>query len=152
MTKNIAEGSFIINGQYIKDFSFETPNGAGTFLIEGEGQPSVDFDIMASQLENNVYEVALKMQIDLKINDVAIYLLQIDYRGIFTIEGFEGEALNKTLMVQCPLFLYPYLRSLVHNLIASSSFAPPVMNPIDFLGIYMSKFGATSVSEGELPN
>lgn len=153
MTQNNIQGSFVINGQYIKDLSFEAPNGAGTFMIEGEGVPNLNFDLNATNLEGSVYEVSLKMQIDLKVGEVAIYVLQLDYRGIFTIEGIEGDDLSKVLMVHCPSFMYPYIRSIVYNVITASAFAPPIMNPIDFLGIYNAKFGnAEKVPEGALKN
>ena len=52
-----------IISQYVKDLSFENPNAPAVFQWQGQPQIEVDFNIGATQLNDEIHEVALKIEV-----------------------------------------------------------------------------------------
>ena len=52
-----------INGQYIKDFSFENPNSPHSLQTKGEPSIEINIDVGAKKLFEDVYEVALTISV-----------------------------------------------------------------------------------------
>ena len=77
----------MINGQYIKDLSFEAPNAPEIFnLIQNEvPNIEVNIDVEASPKAENIFEVELKVRADAKIKEQLVYLCEVVYAGLFTV-------------------------------------------------------------------
>ena len=69
----------IINGQYIKDFSFEAPNTPAVFERLQKEMPeiNVEVDINANSLGDNRFECALKIRAEAKIDDTVVYIIEL---------------------------------------------------------------------------
>ncbi len=131
---------FIINAQYLKDLSFENPNAPDS-LRNAPGNPTfkIDADVKSKELPDhgqNIYEVELSIKCETKTGEKILFLVEGIYNGIFTIENADSEILEKILLIECPKFLFPFLRSIIANCSREAGFPPLMIAPLDFIGMY----------------
>ena len=130
------EAALAINGQYIKDLSFEAPH---TPEIYNELQAEMpDIDVGAEAKAENLFEVMIKCRAEARIEDKLVYLTEIEYAGLFTI-NVEPEALGPVLLIECPLILFPFMRRIISDLTSDGGFAPLMLSPIDFAALYQQR-------------
>ncbi len=133
------QNTLIIHGQYIKDLSFENPGAPQSFSITEQPSIEISLDISTGQLEESVYEVTTKITITSKIKDQLMFIIDLEYAGVFTIKAVGEEELEGALLVKCPEILYPFIRRIIFNLTTDGGFAPLTLQPIDFLSMYRDK-------------
>lgn len=130
----------IINGQYIKDLSFEAPKTPGILskLQQTPPEISVNIDVQANSQGENLYEVNLSVNADAKTGEDIVYLCEVQYCGLFTL-SVQPQYLEPALLIDCPTILFPYLRRVVSDLTGDAGFAPLLLNPLDFAGLYQQR-------------
>ena len=131
---------FVINAQYIKDLSFENPDPTKN-LLPNEKSPdiSVGVDVQAQGIAENTYEVTLSIQGDAKRDKDRLFLVELSYSGIFTIEdkAFQAEEkLRPLLLIDCPQLLFPFARAVIANITREGGFPPLALAPVDFTALY----------------
>lgn len=128
--------------QYIRDMSFEN------ILVQkggqAQGQPDVqvrvNLDAKRRQADNQ-YEVSIKLNVDSKSkeNGMQLFLLEIDYAGVFEVENVPENQLHPYLLIECPRMLFPYLRRIVSDVSRDGGYPPLNLENIDFLQIYRNE-------------
>ena len=133
----------MINGQYVKDLSFEAPNAPEIFnLMQGEVPAiQVDIDVEAEPKGDNLFEVALTVRAEAKIKDELAYLCEVEYAGLFTLNVPEDQ-LGPVLLIECPLIVFPFLRRIISDVTGDGGFAPLMLAPIDFAALYQQRMMA----------
>jgi preprotein translocase subunit SecB len=131
---------FLINAQFLKDLSFENPKAPDSLSnIKGNPTFKIDTDVKTKALPDhgkNIHEVELTIKCETKSDDFVLFLVEGVYSGIFTIENANQEILEKILMIECPKFLFPFLRSIIANCTREAGFPPLMIAPLDFIGMY----------------
>jgi preprotein translocase subunit SecB len=131
-----------ILGQYIRDMSFENvmaQKGAG-----GEVQPdvsvAVNLDAKKRSVENQ-YEVMTKLNIESKNKEDGdvLFVLELEYVGVFNIEGVPEDQLHPFLLIECPRMTFPFLRRIVSDVTRDGGFPPLNLDNIDFVAIYRNE-------------
>jgi len=128
--------------QYIRDMSFE--NILAQKGISGDVQPDisiqVNIDAKKRTLENQ-YEVIIKAEIASKTKEKAepMFLLELEYGGIFHIENIPEDQLHPYLMIECPRMLFPFLRRIVSDVTRDGGFPPLNLDSIDFMQLYRNE-------------
>jgi len=128
--------------QYIRDMSFE--NILAQKGISGDVQPDisihVNMDAKKRTLENQ-YEVIIKAEIASKTKEKAepMFLLELEYGGIFHIENIPDDQLHPYLMIECPRMLFPFLRRIVSDVTRDGGFPPLNLDSIDFMQLYRNE-------------
>jgi preprotein translocase subunit SecB len=129
----------VIHGQYIKDLSFENPHAPGSFGVEGEPSFQVGIDVDVNGLENNVVEVVLHCNLLASHNEEQVFVVDLQYAGVFSV-NMESEAdAKEAVLVQCPTILFPFVRRIVSEVVRDGGYAPLSMHPIDFADLYRQK-------------
>ncbi len=66
---------------------------------------------------DNQYEVMIKLNIESKAKgmDDVLFLMEIEYVGIFHVAGVPDEQLHPFLLIECPRMLFPFLRRIVSD-------------------------------------
>lgn len=125
--------------QYVRDMSFE--NILAQKGISGDAQPEisvqVNLDAKNRPIENQ-YEVIIKTEISSKTKegDQPMFLLELEYAGIFSIENLPEDQLHPYLMIECPRMLFPFLRRIVSDVTRDGGFPPLNLETIDFMQLY----------------
>jgi preprotein translocase subunit SecB len=131
-----------ILGQYIRDMSFENvmaQKGTG-----GEVQPdvsvAVNLDAKKRSVENQ-YEVMTKLNIESKNKESGdvLFVLELEYVGVFNIEGVPEDQLHPFLLIECPRMTFPFLRRIVSDVTRDGGFPPLNLDNSDFVAIYRNE-------------
>ncbi len=128
--------------QYIRDMSFE--NILAQKGINGDVKPEisvqVNIDAKKRPVENQ-YEVIIKTTISSKTKEKGepMFLLELEYGGIFHIENLPEDQLHPYLMIECPRMIFPFLRRIVSDVTRDGGFPPMNLEPIDFMALYRSE-------------
>jgi preprotein translocase subunit SecB len=128
--------------QYIRDMSFE--NILAQKGITGEVQPNVSVQVNIDAKKRPVehqYEVIIKSNISSKTKekDEPMFLLELEYAGIFHIENIPEDQLHPYLMIECPRMIFPFLRRIVSDVTRDGGFPSLNLETIDFLDLYRNE-------------
>jgi preprotein translocase subunit SecB len=132
--------SITIHMQYIKDFSFENPKAPQVFQSLSENPEfGISLDVTANHLSNDVVEVVLLMNVKCTLHNESVFLISLEYAGVFSIAAASQEAFEKLILIQCPSILFPFARRIISDTIRDGGFPPLSINPIDFRELYLQK-------------
>mgnify|MGYP000218095277 FL=1 len=129
-------------GQFIRDMSFENimaQKGAPAD-VQPDVQVQVNLDAKKRGGENQ-YETAIKLNITSKAKDgdATLFVLEIDYVGIFQVESVPEEQMHPYLLIECPRMIFPFLRRIVSDVTRDGGFPPLNLENIDFLSLYRNE-------------
>ena len=145
-------GSVLINAQYIKDLSFENPKSPSNLIIEEQPSINVSLDVGINPIRDKVFEVILTIQAEGKVKNDSLFIIDLHYAGVFTIETEDQNEREMTLLVYCPSILFPYARRIISDATRDGGFPPLMISPIDFLSLYLQKKGSNNLSDAENDN
>jgi len=126
--------------QYIRDLSFEnvlSQKGA-TPDVKPEVNVQVALDAKKRNVENQ-YEVIIKMDVKSADGDTTLFIIDLEYAGIFHIENIPEDQLHPFLMIECPRQLFPFLRRIVSDMTRDGGFPALNLEQIDFVSIYRNE-------------
>ena len=83
----------------------------------------------------------------LKGTDDTLFLLELQYGGIFKVEGVPEEQLHPFLSIECPRMLFPYVRRLVADITREGGFPALNLENIDFMQIYRKSIAQRAQAE-----
>lgn len=126
-------------GQFIRDLSFE--NILSQKPIEGEVKPDIQVQVSLDAKkrgQDNQYEVISKYNITSKnkAGDQTLFLLEVEYGGIFVIDNVPDEQLHPFLLIECPRMTFPFVRRIVSDITRDGGFPPLNLDTIDFVQLY----------------
>jgi preprotein translocase subunit SecB len=124
-------------GQYIKDLSFENPGVIGS--QNTRPQIELNVDLQARQLEQEHFEVELKLRVSAKAEDRALFLLELVYGGLFQLHNIPDEVRQQVLLIEAPHILFPFARRIVADVVRDGGMPPLMIEPIDFAALYRAK-------------
>lgn len=128
--------------QYIRDMSFENilaQKGASPDA-KPEIKVQVNLDAKKRSVENQ-YEIITKLNITSSAqgSGEALFVLELEYAGIFQIENVPEEQLHPYLLIECPRITFPFVRRVVSDITRDGGFPPLNLETIDFLALYRSE-------------
>ena len=141
-TSQPAQPSVNVLAQYIRDLSFE--NILAQKGVSGDVTPDIQIQVKLDARKRSVtdqYETVIKLNIDSKSKDTndQLFLLEIEYAGVFTVTGVPDEQLHPFLMIECPRMIFPFLRRVVSDLTQDGGFPALNLETIDFMQLYRSE-------------
>jgi len=125
--------------QYVKDLSFENPSAPGIYQAPEQPKIDVQFNIGSQQAGEDVYEVALKIDVKATQGELTAYAVELVYAGLFGIRNVPEEHLPPFLLAEAPRLLFPFARAVVADAIRDGNFPALVLEPIDFGALYMQQ-------------
>jgi preprotein translocase subunit SecB len=134
-----AQPGMKILAQYIRDMSFEnilSQKGASG-EVEPDVQIQVNIDAKKRTVENQ-FEIVIKLKVSSvnKGTTENLFLLEVEYAGLFLVTGVPDEQLHPFLLIECPRMLFPFLRRIVSDVTRDGGFPPLNLETIDFLQLY----------------
>ena len=126
--------------QYVRDMSFEN-NVARKGVSGGEVQPDIQVAVSLDARKRaaaSQYEVISKYRVTSKnkTSDETLFLLEVEYAGIFHVEGVPDEQLHPFLLIECPRLLFPFVRRIISDVTRDGGFPPLNIDTVDFLALY----------------
>lgn len=143
--------------QYTKDFSVENPNAPHSYQLQEQPQLDVQFNINATQIEEGVHEVALKVAATAKSGETTVYIIDLTYCGLIGIRNVPEPQAHAFLFAEAPRILFPFARRIVSDAVRDAGYPPLLLDPIDFNGLYAQQMEqrrqqeAASQGEGMTP-
>lgn len=134
--------------QYIRDLSFENMRSKNDKGGDGQQKVSVQVSLKNRRLgDNTTYEVTTKLDVTSKSvsSGDPLFLLDIEYAGVFQFEGLTNEQLDTYLHTDCPQMMFPSLRSIVSNVTQDGGFPPLILDKIDFVSLYRKELSRRSI-------
>ncbi len=123
--------------QYVKDLSFENPNAPQT-LGPAEEQPTINVrvDVGVRRMSGTDFEVALKIGAEATVKDKTMFLVELDYAGLFRLTNVPEADLEAVLVIECPRQIFPFARRILADVTRDGGFPPLMIDPIDFVSLY----------------
>ena len=151
--KKGAQRGFVINGQYIKDLSFENPN-APRSLFAADVKPGIDLsvDLKAQRLKDDSYELEMHISAKAAAENDVLFVVELAYAGIFTLMNTPPEEAEPLLLIECPQVLFPFARRVVADVTRDGGFPPLMLEPMDFRHLYDSRKKAEGAPAAEAVN
>ena len=138
-TDGIAPPKMNILAQYVRDLSFE--NILAQKGIDGELNPEIQVNVnidAKKRTTDKQFDVIVKLRVDSKSKNTnnVLFVLELDYGGVFQIENIPDDQLHPYLLIECPRMLFPFLRRIVSDITRDGGFPPLNLENIDFLKLY----------------
>ena len=133
-----------IVAQFIKDLSFENPGAAAN--ITQRPQIELGVDLNARKLDEEHFEVELKVRVDAKHEARPLFLLEVAYAGIMRLQNIPDAATQQAiLLIQAPHLLFPFVRRIVADVVRDGGMPPLMIEPIDFVALYHARLAQANV-------
>ncbi len=139
-----------ILAQYIRDMSFE--NILAQKGVTGDAQPEIQVQVNLDARKRgteNQYEVITKLNITSKTKEKGdpLFVLELEYAGVFLVEGVPEEQMHPFLLIECPRLTFPFVRRIVSDVTRDGGFPPLNLDTIDFLALYRSELARRTEAE-----
>ena len=136
--------------QYIRDLSFE--NILAQKGVSGDAQPEIQVQVNLDARKRNQddqYEVITKLNITSKTKEKGdpLFVLEVEYAGVFQVEGVPAEQMHPYLLIECPRITFPFLRRIVSDVTRDGGFPPLNLETIDFLALYRTELARRAEAE-----
>ena len=137
--------------QFVRDLSFE--NILAQKGASGNAQPDVQVQVnldAKKRTTEHQYEVVIKLKITSKNKEdgAEMFILEIDYGGVFHIEGVPDDQMHPFLLIECPRMLFPFLRRIVSDITRDGAFPPLNLENIDFMALYRNELARRAAEQG----
>jgi preprotein translocase subunit SecB len=129
-----------VMAQFVRDMSFENmvaQKGLSAAEVQPDIQVAVSMDARKRSVEHQ-YDVITKYKVTSKnkVNGDTLFLLEVDYAGVFHIEGVTDDQIHPFLLIECPRLLFPFVRRIISDVTRDGGFPPLNIDTVDFLALY----------------
>ena len=126
--------------QFVRDMSFENmvaQKGLSATEVQPDIQVQVSLDAR-KRPQDHQFDIVTKFKVTSKnkVNGDTLFLLEVDYGGIFHVEGVPDEQLHPFLMIECPRLMFPFVRRIISDVTRDGGFPPLNIDTVDFLALY----------------
>ena len=125
--------------QYVRDLSFENILAQKGAAPDAQPEIKVQVNLDARKRKaDNQFEVITKLNItsNTKGSNEPLFVLELDYAGVFLIEGVPEEQMHPYLLIECPRITFPFVRRVVSDVTRDGGFPPLNLETIDFMALY----------------
>ena len=139
--------------QYVRDLSFENAV-AQRGLQGGEVTPDIQVQVSLDARKrpaDHQYEVISKFKITSrnKASGEALFLMELEYAGIFMIEGVPEDQMHPFLLIECPRLLFPFARRIVSDMTRDGGFPMLNLDNVDFLALYRQELARRAEAQAQ---
>ena len=125
--------------QYVKDLSFENPNAPAVYQWQTQPKIEVDFNIGSSKLNDEIYEVVLRIEVRATADGQTAFAVDLMYAGLIGIRNVDEADAQAFLLAEAPRILFPFARHIVAQTVQEGGFPPLMLDPIDFHALYLAR-------------
>ena len=142
--------------QFVRDMSFENmvaQKGLTSAEVQPDIQVAVSLDARKRAQESQ-YDVVTKFKVTSKnkVNGETLFLLELDYAGVFLVEGVPEEQMHPFLLIECPRLLFPFVRRIISDVTRDGGFPPLNIDTVDFLALYRQELARRASTQPQAVN
>ena len=109
-----------------------------------EMQPDVQVQVnldAKKRSQENQFESSIKLNVTSKDKESGsvLFVLEIDYVGMFFIDNIPDAQMHPFLLIECPRMIFPFLRRVVSDITRDGGFPPLNLENIDFVSLYRNE-------------
>lgn len=125
--------------QYIRDMSFE--NILAQKGVSGDAQPEIKVQVNLDARKRGTddqYEIITKLKIESNAKGTKdpLFVLELEYAGVFEVKGVPEDQMHPYLLIECPRITFPFVRRIVSDVTRDGGFPPLNLETIDFMELY----------------
>ncbi|QZH75751.1 MAG: protein-export chaperone SecB [Erythrobacter sp.] len=128
-----------ILSQYVKDLSVENPRAPESFQWRDQPEMDVQFNIGANKINDELTEVELKVTATSRASQGTAYIVDLTYCGVVGMRNMPEDQVHAFTYAEAPRILFPFARRVVSDAVRDAGFAPLMLDPIDFNGLYIQQ-------------
>ena len=128
---------FAVQRIYVKDLSFETPQGVEVFRQTWKPRVNLDMNTRQNRIDDQNFEVVLTLSVTATQEEKTAFIAEVQQAGIFSVSGLPEPQLRQLLATVCPTILFPYAREAVDSLVTRGSFPALMLAPVNFDALYL---------------
>ena len=141
--------------QFVRDMSFENlvaQKGLSGTEMQPDIQVGVSLDARKRTVANQ-YDVIAKFKVTSKnkANDDTLFLMELEYGGVFQVEGVPDEQLHPFLLIECPRMLFPFIRRIISDVTHDGGFPPLNIDNVDFMALYRQEMARRAAVAPAVP-
>jgi len=126
--------------QFVRDLSFENmvaQKGVTSAEVSPDVQVAVSLDARKRSAEHQ-YDVISKYRVTSKNKATGdtLFLCEVDYGGVFHVEGVPEDQLHPFLLIECPRLMFPFVRRIISDITRDGGFPALNIDTVDFLALY----------------
>ncbi|NUB45341.1 protein-export chaperone SecB [Fertoebacter nigrum] len=126
--------------QFVRDMSFENMvarKGLQGTDVQPDMQVQVSLDARKRTADHQ-FEVIAKFRVTSKnkASNETLFLMELEYAGIFHVENVAEEQMHAFLLIECPRLLFPYIRRIISDVTRDGGFPPVNVDNVDFVALY----------------
>jgi preprotein translocase subunit SecB len=139
--------------QYVRDLSVENPKAPESFQWTEQPQVDVQFNIGARKINDEISEIELKISATNKTSQGTAYIVELAYCGLVGMRNMSEEQKHAFAYAEAPRILFPFARRVIGDAVRDAGFAPLLLDPIDFNGLYVQQLQTQQQEQapGEAP-
>ncbi len=128
--------------QYVRDLSFE--NILAQKGVSGDAQPEIKVQVNLDARKRGTegqFEVITKLKIESNTKEKGdpLFVLELEYAGVFEVSGVPEDQMHPYLLIECPRITFPFLRRIVSDVTRDGGFPPLNLETIDFMALYRNE-------------
>ena len=77
-----------------------------------------------------------------------MFIAELSYSGVFTLNGIPENTVEPVLLVECPRLLFPYARNILADVTRDGGFPPVLLQPIDFVSLWQTRRAQQEAAAG----
>ena len=128
-----------IISQYVKDLSVENPKAPESFQWKSQPEMDVQFNIGARKVNEELTEVELKISANAKVAEGTAYIVELAFCGLIGMRNMPEDQMHAFTYAEAPRILFPFARRVIADAVRDAGFAPLLLDPIDFNGLYVQQ-------------
>jgi len=125
--------------QYVRDLSVESPRAPESFQWTEQPELDVQINIGARPISDEVHEVELKIGATASTTRGTVYIVELSYCGLIGLRNMPEDQAHAFLYAEAPRILFPFARRVMADATRDAGFAPLLLDPMDFQGLYMQR-------------
>ena len=111
----------------------------------------MQFNIGARKVSDDVSEVELKIAVNAKSSQGTIYIVELAYCGLVGMRNLSEDQKHAFTYAEAPRILFPFARRVIADAVRDAGFAPLLLDPIYFNGLYIQQLQAQQQQQGDAP-
>src|SRR3546814_17107723 len=119
-------------------------------ILARPGQPKLDVNVNVGVTRpgEDVYEVALKINVTAKVESATSFAVELLYNGLFGLRNVPEEALQPSPLDEAPRLLFPHHRRVISDVTRDGGFAPLMLYPLAFAPLFLASSEEGGVGKG----